>query len=303
MTPRTQQISATDSGAAQRAPVDNTHSPLDRRVSCAGLDWRVREVGQGALVFMLHGTGASVHSWDLLSPLLAECYRVVMIDLPGHGQTSLPPRAGLTIDGMSSAIGALLDQLRIEPELVIGHSAGAAVLTQMCLDRRIEPRAIISLNGAMLPLCGSSNRLFAPLAKLLSVMPLVPALVSRRMANPEAVARLIEQLGSQVPAAQIDGYVDLLRSRKHIAAALRMMANWDLNSFAKRLVELRVPLELVVCDNDLAVPPVQAQQLAERVPVARVHRLAGLGHLGHEEDPRRVFELIQRLARESGIDC
>jgi magnesium chelatase accessory protein len=299
MAPRAQQ----NSGVLTRASVEQADSVLDRRVSSAGLSWHVSEIGQGPSIFMLHGTGASVHSWDLLSPLLAEYYRVVMIDLPGHGRTSLPPRAGLTINGMSSAIGGLLDDLQIQPELVIGHSAGAAVLTQMCLDRRIQPRAIISLNGAMLPLCGSSNRLFGPMAKLLSIMPRVPTLVSRRMANPDSVARLITQLGSNIPASQIDGYVELLRSNKHISAALRMMANWDLDTFEKRLSDLQVPLELVVCENDLAVPASQADQLAERISVARVHRLPDLGHLGHEEAPRRVFELIRRLSKESGIDC
>jgi magnesium chelatase accessory protein len=299
MAPRAQQ----NSGVLTRASVEQADSVLDRRVSSAGLSWHVSEIGQGPSIFMLHGTGASVHSWDLLSPLLAEYYRVVMIDLPGHGRTSLPPRAGLTINGMSSAIGGLLDDLQIQPELVIGHSAGAAVLTQMCLDRRIQPRAIISLNGAMLPLCGSSNRLFGPMAKLLSIMPMVPTLVSRRMANPDSVARLITQLGSNIPASQIDGYVELLRSNKHISAALRMMANWDLDTFEKRLSDLQVPLELVVCENDLAVPASQADQLAERISVARVHRLPDLGHLGHEEAPRRVFELIRRLSKESGIDC
>jgi magnesium chelatase accessory protein len=299
MAPRAQQ----NSGVLTRASVEQADSVLDRRISSAGLSWHVSEIGQGPSIFMLHGTGASVHSWDLLSPLLAEYYRVVMIDLPGHGRTSLPPRAGLTINGMSSAIGGLLDDLQIQPELVIGHSAGAAVLTQMCLDRRIQPRAIISLNGAMLPLCGSSNRLFGPMAKLLSIMPMVPTLVSRRMANPDSVARLITQLGSNIPASQIDGYVELLRSNKHISAALRMMANWDLDTFEKRLSDLQVPLELVVCENDLAVPASQADQLAERISVARVHRLPDLGHLGHEEAPRRVFELIRRLSKESGIDC
>jgi magnesium chelatase accessory protein len=275
---------------------------LERGVSCGGLNWHVSETGQGPVVFMLHGTGASVHSWALLSPLLAKDFRVVMIDLPGHGRTSMPARGGLTIDGMSTAIGELLIKLDIQPGLVIGHSAGAAVLVQMCLDRQIEPLAIISLNGAMLPLCGSSNRLFGLMAKLLAVMPLVPTLVSWRMANSVSVARLITQLGSEIPPSQIDGYVALLRSKKHISAALRMMANWDLDAFEKRLVDLQVPLQLVVCENDLAVPASQADQLAEQIAVARVHRIGKLGHLGHEEDAAQVFELIRQLSGEVGLD-
>jgi magnesium chelatase accessory protein len=122
------------------------------------------------------------------------------------------------------------------------------------------------------------------------------------MASPEAVTRLVGQLGSTIPPPQVDGYVRLLQSTKHISAALGMMANWDLKAFASRLPALAVPLELVVCDNDRAVPVRQAQQLIARLPGARLHRLPGLGHLGHEEDPGRVYELLGRLGREAGVD-
>jgi magnesium chelatase accessory protein len=203
---------------------------------------------------------------------------------------------------MARALAALLDTLELDPELCVGHSAGAVVLAQMGLDHACQPATIISLNGAFLPFSGFTSHLFGQFARLLAVAPLVPGLVSRRLGNCAAVNRLVGQLGSSIPPQQTQAYVRLLQSKKHISAALGMMANWNLKAFAARLTTLEIALDLVVCDSDRAVPAWQAQQVHERLPGSRLHSLAGLGHLGHEEDPERVHALLSRIAGDRGVD-
>lgn len=273
-----------------------------RLVEASGLQWQVQEIGEGPCVLLLHGTGASIHSWAPLAPLLASSSRVVMIDLPGHGLTSTPSRSQLSIEGMAGAVAALLDVLGIEPEICVGHSAGVVVLLQMNLDGTCRPATTVSLNGALLPFAGVAGNLFGQVARLLAMAPLVPALVSWRMGNSDSVQKLVRQLGSSIPTPQADGYVRLLQSKKHISAALGMMANWNLNDFAARLPALQTGLDLVVCENDRAVPAWQGRQLHERLPGSRLHSLPGLGHLGHEEDPERVYQLLSRIARSSGVN-
>ena len=76
-------------------------------------------------LLLLHGTGASTHSFRDLAPLLTEDYRVVMIDLPGHGFTGWPRWRRPSITGMASTIADLLSVLEISPRYAAGHSAGA----------------------------------------------------------------------------------------------------------------------------------------------------------------------------------
>lgn len=64
-----------------------------RFVEAAGLRWHVQQMGRGPVLLLLHGTGASTHSWRALMPLLAAEFTVVAPDLPGHGFTSAPPAA------------------------------------------------------------------------------------------------------------------------------------------------------------------------------------------------------------------
>ena len=64
-----------------------------------------------------------------------------------------------------------------------------------------------------------------------------------------------------------------------------MMARWDLRALARALPELRTSVTLVAGERDKAVPPRDADRLAQLIPDAIVVRLPGLGHLAHEEDP------------------
>lgn len=285
----------------ERDGADWPHHATSRFVQAGGVRWHVQQLGQGPVALLLHGTGASTHSWRDLAPLLAMHFTVVMIDLPGHAFSSMPATPQMTLPGMARATGALMAALGLTPALIVGHSAGAAVAVQMVLDRHAHALAIVSLNGALLPLGGAAGRLFLPVAKLLALNPLVPRLFSWRAQDAAAVARLIGGTGSRIDAAGTRQYARLVGNPGHVAGALSMMANWDLGALQPRLTELAVPLLLVAGDNDRTLPPAQADQMAKRLPEARVLRLARLGHLAHEEQPGRVADAVLEFAREVGL--
>ena len=135
-------------------------------VQAGGLTWHVQILGTGPVIFLLHGTGAATHSWRALLPLLANHFTVIAPDLPGHGFSQALPSSQMSLPGIARAAADLLRALKVVPARVVGHSAGAAILAQMCLDAQIAPHALVSLNGAMLPLRGIPGMVFSPVAKL-----------------------------------------------------------------------------------------------------------------------------------------
>lgn len=272
-----------------------------RFIRAAGLSWHVQVMGQGPCILLLHGTGASTHSFASLMPLLASDFTLVAPDLPGQGFTQEPPQEFLSLPGMARAIAGLLRELDIRPDMAVGHSAGAAVAIRMTLSRLIAPRAIVSLNGALLPLGGIAGQIFAPLARLLTAVPFVPGLFSRRARDPEAVRRMIEQTGSTLEPRGVEYYRRLASEPSHVAAALGMMANWDLRSFAKDLPRLKVPLTLLVGGRDRTIPPSQANDVQALLQQARIVTLQGLGHLAHEERPDECAAVIRTVARDVGL--
>ena len=87
----------------------------------------------------------------------------------------------------------------------------------------------------------------------------------------------------------------------HVAAALGMMARWDLDGLARDLPRLPVPLTLVTASGDRAVPPGTAAAVQALLPSAEIRTLRGVGHLAHEERPALVADVLMDVARRDGL--
>ena len=275
----------------QREGADWPNREASRFVDAGGLRWHVQTMGRGPALLLLHGTGASTHSWRDLMPLLAQRFSVIVPDLPGHGFTTRASGAGMSLPGMARLVGELLSALDLRPEFAVGHSAGAAILVRMALDRRLVPRAIASLNGAFLPFEGVL-RIFSPAAKFLASTSLAAHLAASRARDANAVERLLESTGSTIDARGRELYARLVRSPGHVAGALAMMAGWDLDAMPRDLRRLEVPVLLVAGDGDRTIAPAQSDRVGALLPRARVEHLRGLGHLAHEEQPVLVAARI-----------
>lgn len=263
-----------------------------RFISAAGLRWHVQQTGEGPDLLLIHGTGASTHSWRGLIPSLAHRFRVVAIDLPGHGFTQIPAPQRLSLHAMAADISQLLRTLHAMPHIVVGHSAGAAILTRMAINGSISPQLIISLNGAFLPFGGAAGHLFSPLAKLLVLNPIVPRLFAWQAGHAGTVERLLRDTGSTLDAEGVALYRRLVRSTPHVKAALGMMANWQLEGLVRDLPSLKTKLLLVAAVGDRAISPDVARKVHAMVPNSEIILLPGTGHLAHEERPQELAALI-----------
>ena len=274
-----------------------------RFVRSGPVTWHIQAAGPDAapMLFLVHGTGASTHSWRGVWPLLTQHFRVVAPDLPGHGFTSVPGGHRLSLPGMARDLRALLETLGEKPALAVGHSAGAAILARMCIDSMIEPAGLVSLNGAFMPLAGPAGQVFAPLARLLVGLPVLPQLFAWRAGDPRVVEKLLAGTGSRLDAAGVGYYARLVREPGHAAGALRMMANWDLAPVVRDLPRLGVPLLLLAADGDRAIPPRDSDRVSALVPGSRVVHWPRLGHLAHEEAPERTSALVLDFARSVGV--
>ncbi len=283
---------------------DWPHRAASRFVDAGGLRWHVQQFerdgdpaarrGPAPLALLLHGTGASGHSWHPMLPWLRPHFDVLLVDLPGHAYTSMPSAWQASLPGMAQAMAALLEAMGVKPAIVIGHSAGAALGARMCLDGHVAPQTLVSVNGAFMPLGGLAGVLFPPVAKLMAALPFAPGFVARRATDPRAIARLVSDTGSVLDVGCTALYAKLVSNPGHVEGALAMMANWDVRPLLRDLPRLQTPLALIAADNDLAVPPAQAQRVRALLPLeARVtlKRLPGLGHLAHEEQPETVAGL------------
>jgi magnesium chelatase accessory protein len=277
------------------------HHEASRFVEAGGMRWHIQEMGSGPTLLLVHGAGASTHSWRDLMPVLAERFHVIAMDLPGHAFSSSPPVYRPTLQRVSALLGELVTVLGVDVRLAAGHSAGAAILTRMALDHRISPAGLVSFNGAFQPFDGAAGTVFPALAKVLFLNPLTPRLFALSGRSRRRVVSLIEGTGSHLSDEGLKYYQLLMQSPGHIAGVLAMMAHWELSTLMQQLCSLKTPLLLIAGERDRAVPPKVSQELAERCANAQIELWPGLGHLAHEEAPGRAADRIITFAQELDV--
>ncbi|MGB3471278.1 MAG: alpha/beta fold hydrolase BchO [Erythrobacter sp.] len=275
------------------------HRGASSFVEQGGARWHVQRMGDEAApkLLLLHGTGASVHSWRGLMPLLARDFDVTAMDLPRHAFTRGHPPEAMSLPRMASAVHALTGHLGITPDIVIGHSAGAALALQLALDHGYDG-PVVGLNSALRPFPGPAAQVFPAVAKLLFVNPLVPRIFSGMTTfGKEAERFLYRSTHSKIPPDDMACYKALLGNPRHTKGALAMMANWDLPTLRTRMHDIANPVLLVHSDDDAAIPLDWAQEAAGWLPQCELDVLKGLGHLAHEEAPERSHAAIMRFAK------
>lgn len=273
-------------------PADTALDVPCRFVDSAGIRWFVRSAGHGPVLLLLHGTGSSSASWRDLMPLLRDRFTLVAPDLPGHGRTSAVPRGPSSLPVIAHALAVLMRDLGLDPAFIAGHSAGAALSAQMALAESASLHRLAWIGPALVPFEGVAGMVAPPLARLLSRSGALAHLAAWRARSDSAVRRMIASTGSTLDERGVGVYGALMRNPSHVAGALAMMAGWDLAPLNRALPLIRVPVLLIHGERDGIVPARQSDQVATVLANARVERLAGLGHLAHEEQPQRVARAL-----------
>jgi pimeloyl-ACP methyl ester carboxylesterase len=283
---------------SESVPMAN-HMPDDRNVG----DLLVR-LDDGVLHVVEHGNreapamllvsnaAAPTAIWDPVVPFLAETFRVIRVDLLGHGT---PASTAGRYDVITQArwIAAALDSLAVRRVTVVGHSSGCMLATALAEQR---PDAVVSLTlidmgpdmGAKLPDGLLFPLLMAPLTGPLlwrlrneeSIRKAARSGMARYVDIPDAFVEHGQKLTLQDVVGTMRGAKDYLQQR----------------SLPDRLAPLELPLLVIFGVDDGRWR--SASAAAYRVvPGARVELLPGVGHTPMMEDPETTGRLLLDFAR------
>ena len=282
-----------------RLPSDWPLKEYSEFVHCSGTLWHIQCIGAGPVILLLHGTGSSTHSMAGIAEHLSDQFTCLLVDLPGQGFTQAIEEREHLLTAMANAISTLCKQLKLDPDYVIGHSAGAAVSIRMCLDGHIDPRGLLSINGALLPFGAFIEPIMLKAARALSRSPRVSQFLAQRGTGESDVRRALRDTGATISEPMIRRYTTLISKPEHIEGTLRMMGGWELGQLAKDLPKLTTPIHLVGCAKDHIVPASRAHRATRELPNATAVTLDDAGHLIHEADPGRIirefFTFLERL--------
>jgi len=248
----------------------------------ARVHYRTEGEGDGdrPALLLVHGTFASLHTWDPWLDRLADDYRVVSVDLPGHGLTG-PHDGGYRMTDLVAFLERVREALDLEVVVVVGNSRGGEVAWRYALDHPDRVSALVLLDSMGFP------------------VPSRPAVV-RAAANPalqrtfrwvtpkSLVRRTLEQVYHDPRAwdeRTVERYHDLLR-REGNREALVAVVERDLAPTHRHeeLDDLSVPTLIQWGDHDQWIPPKVGGKFADAVPDA-TYRTYPAGHVPMEETP------------------
>jgi pimeloyl-ACP methyl ester carboxylesterase len=269
-----------DRGAAELEAAYAT--PPSRFVDVDGLRMHYRDRGTGPALVLLHGSAASLFTWEGWASILAHDHRVISVDLPGHGLTGPDARGRYSPQQMADLVDRFTTTLGLTHFDLAGNSMGGGIAFRYALAHPEKVDKLVLVDASIYP------QEPAPVMKLFR-MPVIGRLA--RWVTPRfMVAHTTRALygdRSRVSGALIDQYLALLlRDGNREAMRIRMSTRSDDGAW-KRTGELHVPTMILWGSADKRILPANGERAAREIPGARIIVLDGLGHMPMEEDPQR----------------
>jgi pimeloyl-ACP methyl ester carboxylesterase len=261
----------------------------------AGLRFHVRDSGakETPAVILLHGFGASLHTWEPLARALSADYRVIRFDLPGFGLTGVDPSGDYTDARSVQVLGALMDRLGLARASLIGNSIGGKIAWNFAAlhSDRVDKLVLISPDG------------FASPGFEYGKKPHVPAIVSlMRYALPIFMVRQSLAPAYGNPAALTDElvtrYRDLMLAPGVRGAMIARMEQVMLADPVPMLRQIRAPTLLLWGEKDGMIPVTNAADYLKALPDARLVTFPKLGHVPQEEAPDQVSAEVRKFLAE-----
>ena len=252
----------------------------------AGLAVHLRDEGNPGdplPIVLLHGTSASLHTWDGWVEVLARERRVVRVDLPGFGLTGPAPGDDYRMARYVEFVAALLDTLGIERCVLAGNSFGGWIAWESALALPSRVAALVLVDAAGYALESQS----VPIGFRLARMPLLGGLMQRILPRGVIESSLRNTYGdpSRVAPGLVDRYYELtLRSGNRAALGRRFAAGLH-SPHTDRLREIAVPTLILWGGRDRLIPPAYATRFRQDIAGSRLVVFPELGHVPHEEDP------------------
>jgi pimeloyl-ACP methyl ester carboxylesterase len=245
-------------------------------------------------LLLLHGTSASLHTWEGWTQALLPGRRVIRVDLPGFGLTGPFPHDDYSIERYIEFIAALLDALALEQVVIAGNSFGGQVAWETAVEMPARVAALVLIDAVGYPFTPESVPLAFQLARYPALRPLIEYLLPRRVIR----ASLHDVYGDpdRVDEALVERYYELaLRAGNRRALGLRFDHVMPTAARAARIASIRQPTLILWGGRDRLIPLASGERFAADIAGSRLVVFDALGHVPHEEDAAATIGVVKEF--------
>ncbi len=259
-------------------------------VEVGGVRFHVRDTGpkEAPAVILLHGFGASLHTWESWAGPLSERLRVIRFDLTGGALTGPDPTGDYSDERSMQLLIQLMDRLGIAHASIVGHSMGGRVAWRFAAEHpeRVDRLVLVAPDGFASPGFEYDRK------------PDVPAVMHlMRYVMPKSLLRmnLVPAYGdpAKLPDDVVTRYHDLLLAPGVRGAQLERLSQVVKHDPVAKLASIRAPVLLLWGDKDALIPVANAEDYRKVLKDSKLVVFPGVGHIPQEEAPEVSLQAVR----------
>jgi pimeloyl-ACP methyl ester carboxylesterase len=263
--------------------------PPSRFIALDGMSVHLRDEGprtDSVPIVLVHGTSASLHTWDGWADSIRGTRRVIRFDLPGFGLTGPSPDQDYSLGAYTRVTLQLLDALGVSRFAIAGNSLGGEVAWHVAAAAPDRVAALILVDAVGYPIVSQKVPIGFRMARTEGLSWLFTRILPRSVV--ESSVRSVYGDPSRVSDSLVTRYFELTLREGNRASLPRRFAQSGNGADSATIATLRVPTLIMWGGRDGLIPPDHAGRFARDIEGSRIELFPELGHVPHEEDPVRT---------------
>jgi pimeloyl-ACP methyl ester carboxylesterase len=254
-----------------------------------------RDEGEGFPIVLVHGTAASLHTWDAWTHELKKTNRVIRLDLPAFGITGPNKNADYSLEAYTTFLHSFLEKLQLKKFHIAGNSLGGNIAWNYTADYPENVEKLILVDASGLPTNKQPPAIFkmakTPLLKTLFLYVTPKILIKKNIEEVYAD-------DSKITDELVDRYHKMaLRVGNRKAFIDRAKTDFGLDSIVniKKLKSIQTPTLLIWGAQDLWIPLGNGIRMDRILVNSRLEILENSGHVPMEENPKESLEILKNF--------
>ena len=266
-----------------------------------GVRIHFRDRGAGKPIVLIHGFGASLDTWRYLEEGLENHYRIISLDLKGHGYSERPLDDRYSLQDHAAVVLGLMDHLKLDNPVLVGNSLGCAIALMAALNAQQESSPTVA---AMVLIAGSLDGDNLPFYLRLLRFPMI-ASIAAKLTPASFGTRLILKRAYYDDAKVTDSLVELYAKYQRIPGTehalittARQMIPADISGLREALKKLQISTLNIIGKHDQIISQESAEGVCRVLPRCKAVIVDEVGHVPHEEKPDKVLSLLNDFLAE-----
>jgi pimeloyl-ACP methyl ester carboxylesterase len=275
---------------------DRWAKPPSQFLRIDGVQAHVRDVGprdDQFPIILIHGTGASLHTWEGWVAALSPKRRVITVDMPGFGMTGPDPASDYTNVRYVRFVIALADALNVQRFVIGGNSMGGEIAWEVAAAHPARVQKLILVDAGGYPFVSRS----VPIGFRIARIPLINKIGEVTLPRALVAASVRNVYGNPAVVTEelIDRYAELTLREGNRRALNKRFKQMPAGANAAAVLQIKTPTLILWGGQDRLIPPEMGRRFAQEIAGSQLVIFENLGHVPQEEDPAATAAAAQKF--------